>query len=87
MRSAQPSVKHGASCNCQAARAGFGIAVLPHVVAHPHVADGLLHAVLPSWKTRPVPVYAVTTTRLLPAKTQVFLDFLAEKLRAWHTPE
>jgi DNA-binding transcriptional LysR family regulator len=36
--------------------------------------------VLPQWEATPVPVYALTETRLLPAKTQRFIDFLREHL-------
>lgn len=36
--------------------------------------------VLPAWQATPVPVYAITETRLLPAKTQRFIDFLRERL-------
>ncbi len=46
------------------------------------VAAGALQHVLPQWRTEPVPVYAISTTRLLPAKAQVFVDFVADKLRA-----
>lgn len=68
--------------NARLAAAGLGIAVLPHVVAREQVAAGALQQVLPQWRTEPVPVYAISTTRLLPAKAQVFVDFVADKLRA-----
>ncbi|RYF56793.1 MAG: hypothetical protein EOO27_17410, partial [Comamonadaceae bacterium] len=49
-------------------------------------APGTLRRVLPNWQAGPFPVYAVTDTRLLPAKTRIFIEFLAERLRGdWHT--
>jgi LysR family transcriptional regulator, regulator for bpeEF and oprC len=36
--------------------------------------------VLPDWCPPEVPVYALTETRLLPAKTRVFLEFIAAQL-------
>jgi DNA-binding transcriptional LysR family regulator len=42
-------------------------------------SDGLLR-VLPDWHGAPVPVCALTETRLLPAKTQRFIEFLRERL-------
>ncbi|MNW13894.1 hypothetical protein D3C71_2119630 [compost metagenome] len=35
---------------------------------------------LPDWQLGPFPVYAVTETRLLPAKTRIFIEFLMERL-------
>ncbi|UXS01305.1 LysR family transcriptional regulator [Agrobacterium tumefaciens] len=60
---------------------GMGIVFLPErVVAHKLAAD-TLQPVLADWTGEPGPVYAVTETRLLPAKTQRFIEFLREKLR------
>ncbi len=36
--------------------------------------------VLPDWHGSSVSVYALTETRLLPAKTQRFIEFLRDKL-------
>jgi DNA-binding transcriptional LysR family regulator len=44
------------------------------------VADGRLRRIMPQWQGSPVTVYAVTETRLLPAKTQRFIEFLRERL-------
>jgi len=44
------------------------------------LANGRLRRVLPQWQATPVPVYAITETRLLPAKTQRFIEFLRERL-------
>lgn len=58
----------------------LGIAVLPEKIAAEDVTNGLLRRVLPQWQATPVPVYAITETRLLPAKTQRFIEFLRESL-------
>ena len=44
------------------------------------VADGRLVRVLPEWLHVAPNVYALTTTRLLPAKTRAFIDFLTASL-------
>jgi len=36
--------------------------------------------VKPEWQGAPVSVHALTETRLLPAKTQRFIEFLRERL-------
>lgn len=58
----------------------MGIVVLADAMAADDVATGRLRQVLPDWQGPPVPVYAVTETRLLPAKTQRFIEFLHERL-------
>lgn len=58
----------------------MGIAVLAEEIAADDLADGRLRRVLPQWKGSPVPVYAVTETRLLPAKTQRFIEFMRDRL-------
>lgn len=58
----------------------LGIAVLPEAIAADDVAAGLLRKVMPDWQAPSVPVYAITETRLLPAKTQRFIEFLREQL-------
>ena len=59
---------------------GQGIALLAEGVVAEDVAAGRLRRVLPGWHGSPVPVYALTETRLLPAKTLRFIDFLQERL-------
>lgn len=54
----------------------MGIARLPGLLAAADLANGTLRRVLPEWAASPVPAYALTHTRLLPAKTQRFIDFL-----------
>ncbi|MDO4641261.1 MAG: LysR substrate-binding domain-containing protein [Neisseria sp.] len=64
--------------NMQIALAGLGVALLPEIMSQHQTLTGKLQNILPDWQTATVPVYAITTTRLLPAKTQCFIDFLAE---------
>ena len=64
----------------------LGIAVLPEEIADEVVDKGLLHRILPGWEGTPIPVYAMTETRLLPAKTQRFIDFLREHLGNGYSP-
>lgn len=59
----------------------LGIAVLAEDIVIADVANGRLRRVLPQWEIAPLSVYAITETRLLPAKTQRFIDFLREHLR------
>jgi len=65
----------------QLARQGLGIAVLADALTAEDVANGRLQRVLPAWRSGDVPVYAMTETRLLPAKAQRFIEFLQERLR------
>jgi len=58
----------------------LGIALLPEGIATQALAKGERRQVLPHWQASPVSVYALTETRLLPAKTQRFIEFLREKL-------
>lgn len=58
----------------------MGVVVLVDALAADDVAAGRLQQVLPGWVAPPVPVYAMTETRLLPAKTQRFIEFLKERL-------
>ena len=59
---------------------GMGIALVAPEIVAADVAAGTLRRVLPGWRGPDVPVYAVTETRLLPAKTQRFIEFLVELL-------
>ena len=58
----------------------LGVALLPDGIAAQDVASGALCQILPQWQGAPVSVYALTETRLLPAKTQRFIEFVKEKL-------
>lgn len=59
-----------------------GIALLAEGVVVDDIAEGRLRRVLPDWHGSPIPVYALTETRLLPAKTQRFIEFLQQRLSA-----
>ncbi|OZI30792.1 hypothetical protein CAL29_22685 [Bordetella genomosp. 10] len=43
---------------------------------------GRIQRVLPDWELEPVPLYIVTTSRLLPARVRVFVDFITQKFEA-----
>lgn len=58
----------------------LGIGMLNEEIVADELAEGRLRRVLPQWQASPVPVYAITETRLLPAKTQRFIEFLRERL-------
>ncbi|TCM75128.1 LysR family transcriptional regulator [Rhizobium sp. BK068] len=60
---------------------GMGITFLPERIVADDVAAGRLQRILPDWQGAAQPIYAVTETRLLPAKTQRFIDFVKERLR------
>jgi DNA-binding transcriptional LysR family regulator len=57
-----------------------GIAILPAEIVADDMAQGRLQRILPDWAGPSTPVYAMTETRLLPAKTQRFIEFLREQL-------
>lgn len=57
----------------------MGIMLGPEPLVADDLAGNRLRRVLPGWQGEPVPIYAITETRLLPAKTQRFIDFLRER--------
>ncbi len=59
---------------------GVCIAVLDTELAREEVASGRLRRVLPDWSLAPVQVHAITDTRLLPARTRLFIDFIKARL-------
>lgn len=59
----------------------LGITLLPQEAVADDVAEGRLRRILPRWQGVAVPVHALTETRLLPAKTQRFIEFLRERLK------
>lgn len=59
---------------------GMGIMLVPEAIVADDLAAGRLVRVMPDWHGRPMPVYALTETRLLPAKTQRFIEFFKERL-------
>jgi DNA-binding transcriptional LysR family regulator len=57
-----------------------GIVLMPQEVVADDLASGALRPVLPGWHGDAVPIYAITETRLLPAKVQRFIEFLQARL-------
>lgn len=57
-----------------------GIVLMPEEIVADELVSGRLRRILPSWSGMPMPVYAITETRLLPAKTQRFIEFLKQRL-------
>lgn len=57
-----------------------GIMLMPHEIVADDVDAGRLCPILTEWTGQPMMVYALTETRLLPAKTQTFLEFLRARL-------
>ncbi|UXT85171.1 LysR family transcriptional regulator [Agrobacterium tumefaciens] len=58
-----------------------GIVILPDKVVADELKQGKLQRLLPDWSGAPMPFFAITETRLLPAKTQRFIEFLKTKLK------
>lgn len=59
---------------------GLGIVLMPEEVVADDLASGALQRIMPQWQGTPQAVHAMTETRLLPAKTQRFIEFLRERL-------
>lgn len=64
----------------------LGVVLLPGEIVVDDLAAGRLQRILPTWQGKPTPVYALTETRLLPAKTQRFIEFLQERLARVEAP-
>lgn len=60
---------------------GAGVLLVPPLIVEGEVKDGTLVPVLSAWRSSPITIYAMTETRLLPAKTQRFIEFLQDRLR------
>ena len=76
----------------QMARLGMGIALLDELIVVDDLESGALQRVLPRWTSAPVPVWAVTTSNVLQAKTRLLLQCLRDHLdlvqaRVAHTAE
>lgn len=70
-----------------AARAGFGLAILPHYVARDCLTDGSVVPVMPDHGLPAQEVHAVfPSPKLVPSKVMSFIDFLQRKLQGswWH---
>ena len=65
---------------CRMAALGMGIVLTSEKVIAEDIAAGRLLRILPEWEGKPLAVYALTETRLLPARTQRFIEFLQERL-------
>ena len=61
---------------------GLGVAFISAKMAAQYETSGRLKRILPNWKGQSVPIYALTATRLLPAKTKCFIAFLRSKTKA-----
>jgi len=61
---------------------GLGITSLDPLMVQHDIEQGTLVRVLTDWAVEPIPVYAMTDTRHLPAKTRLFIAFLKERLAA-----
>lgn len=59
----------------------MGIINLPEQTVLSDLEAGTLRRVLPDWEGGHISVYAVTETRLIPAKTQRFIELLRQRLR------
>ncbi|MGX7873871.1 LysR substrate-binding domain-containing protein [Mesorhizobium sp. ORM6] len=57
-----------------------GIGLLPEKIVAEDLASGRLRRILSDWQGSAVSIYAVTETRLIPAKVQRFIEFLSTKL-------
>lgn len=55
---------------------GAGIALLPDSLCVDDLHSGRLTRVLHDWRAPSLPIYALTASRVIPAKTQVFLEFV-----------
>jgi DNA-binding transcriptional LysR family regulator len=60
---------------------GMGVAALGLVMTRKDVAAGTLVRVLEPYGLPPKVIHAITPTRLLPAKTKLFLQCLREHIR------
>lgn len=61
---------------------GLGIVNLPARVVAAELAAGSLRNILPDWQGSAMSIHAVTETKLLPAKTQRFIEFLKERFQS-----
>lgn len=60
---------------------GMGIAILPEPIVAEDVKRNELVRILSPFEADGVTIYALTETRLLPAKVQVFIEFIRSKLQ------
>lgn len=55
---------------------GQGIILIPESAIEDELRTKAFVPILPQWFANAVQVYAITETKLLPAKVRVFIDFL-----------
>ena len=63
------------------AERGAGIAALDPTLLVNELNRGTLERVLPGWKFPQFPLYAVTTSRMQPARVKLMLDFITPRLK------
>jgi DNA-binding transcriptional LysR family regulator len=68
------------SMTLRLAEKGHGVAVLSPAAARAAHEAGTIRRVLDDWNMSPIAVHVVTTSRILPARTRAFVDFLAARL-------
>lgn len=61
---------------------GMGIVPLPHARVANDGTAGVLVRVLPEWEFSPIPLLALFPSRLVPAKTRAFIEFLSTRLES-----
>lgn len=72
----------GAAAANEAAARGLGIATAPLWQVRPLLDRGAVELLLTRFEPRPVSIHAVwPATKVLPARTQLFIDFLAARLK------
>jgi DNA-binding transcriptional LysR family regulator len=59
---------------------GHGVAALSPLIARQAFDSGAVRQILVDWSLPPMPVHAVMTSRLVPARVRAFVDFLANRL-------
>lgn len=59
----------------------MGIILMPEEIVADELSSKKLLRIMPEWHGMPITVYAITETRLLPAKTRKFIEFLSERLK------
>ena len=61
---------------CSLALHDVGIGMLPDVTAKPLIDAGRIVRVMPDWRIPSVPVLAIATSRMQPARCRLFMEFL-----------
>ena len=65
---------------------GYGLVLLPKEIAAPYIMDGSLTSVLSGWTTATLPIFMVTSTKLVPARLRLFVSFLTKRFWAEFNP-